>query len=173
MAKTRQVKNLFSCCWTAFPPRSSQFQSDLLQWIGWGSCRRLQGNIWHKLTRDITCCVMAGLAIKGKRREFREVGHLLPKNRLGIGLPLGNGEWLPLHVLFLFSFSLLPLPLHLLIYYIFISTPVFSSFYSFPLPCPMEGGGVTCVVLSCSPVLTHNRGTRGKTAVWDLDIPSI
>lgn len=151
-------------------PRSLLFQSALPQWISWGSWRRLQGNIQHKLTRDTTRHIMAGLAIKGKRREYREVSHLLPGNRLGIGLPLGHGEWLPLYVLFLFSFFLLPL--HLLIYYIFISTAVFSWFYSsFPLPCPTEGGGVTCVVLSCPPLSTH-KGTRGKEAVWDL-VPSI
>lgn len=76
-------------------------------------------------------------------------------NRLGISLPMGGGERLPLH--------------HLLCLVFFLSSPtlVIKQFYIYPqafllllFPCPSHQGCEekvsSCVVLSCLLGLTHN-----------------
>lgn len=58
--------------------------------------------------KDVPCQTVLHSAIKSEKRGVRDADRPLLGNWLGIPLPLGGGEWLHLHHLSLFSFSLLP-----------------------------------------------------------------
>lgn len=138
--------------------------------VGWGHRTSWEGTQLKHQTqsdqKDIPYHITSCSAIKEKRGGFRRVSHLLLRNWLGISLPKGGGERLPLH--HLFYFLLFFRLINFILFNLDTTTPhapsclTFIPPFFFPYLIKGERNGASsCVVLHYPPLSTHN--TR---AVW-------